>query len=188
MIIFDFDKTLINKDTLYGFYKAAHGNNLSFKFKRIILIISAILYKLKLLNNEGLKKVGVKLFLSKKSKKDLEKCAEIYVKTLDLNSIYQNIFLKYKKEERVIISASPEIYLKKIFPDEKVLGTTLIFEGENTKLGVNCYNFNKLKRFNEAFPNSQIEAVYSDSYADKPLLEKSSKFFIVKDGFIVKRG
>jgi hypothetical protein len=55
VIVFDFDKTLTKKDTLFGFYKFVSVNNLSFKFKRLILLFFSILYKLRIIKNNQLK-------------------------------------------------------------------------------------------------------------------------------------
>lgn len=186
MIIFDFDKTLINKDSLFGFYKAVHGNNTNFKIKRVLLLIGAILYKLKIISNDGLKRLGIFLFLNDQNQKDIEKSSQLYVQTLVLNSLYYDIFLNYPKEKRIIISASPEIYLKKMFPDEKVLGTVLDFKTSKVRLKLNCYKHNKLLRYKQNYPNIPVEAVYSDSYSDKPLFEISNEYHIVKDGNISK--
>jgi phosphoserine phosphatase len=185
MIVFDFDKTLIDKDTLFGFYKAVHGDDLKFKIKRIILLVGAILYKLKIITNDSLKKLGIALFLNKKSQKDIEKVSENYVQKLKLNSIYHNIYLSFPKEKRIIISASPEIYLNKLFPEENILGTILEFKKTKVKLKLNCYSHNKLSRYNEIYSKYPIEAVYSDSYSDKPLFEQSKEVNIIKRGSII---
>ncbi len=184
MILFDFDKTLIDKDTLFGFYKTVHGDNTLFKFKRLIIILVAIIYKLKIINNTRLKKIGITLFLNGKTQAEIEEKAEVYVKGLKLNSIYHDIFLSCPQEKRLIISASPEIYLKKMFPNENVLGTILNFDHKEVKLKLNCYKDGKVLRYNEKYSNIPIDSVYSDSYSDMPLFKKSKDYHIIEKSSI----
>jgi phosphoserine phosphatase len=182
MVVFDFDKTLINKDTLFGFYKIVHGDGLIFKIKHLILLIFAIFYKLKIIDNNKLKKIGIRLFLKGKTKEEIDIAAVNYAKTLKLNRLYDTIFLKTPKEKRIIISASPAVYLKKVFPGEKVLGTLLNYEQNRLKgLKKNCYGKNKVEFLKEIAPDLIIEKVYSDSMSDKPLFEKSEEYYIVKN-------
>lgn len=188
MVIFDFDKTLINKDTLFGFYKMAHGDGVSFKVKRICLLVFAVFYKFKIINNDKLKAVGIYLFLKGKTDQELAEIATEYARHLELNDIYYNRFLKYPKQERLIISASPEIYLHKVFPNEKIIGTSLKFKaGKVTGLDFNCYSNNKLDKLLELYPKSEIKEVYSDSNSDLPLFRISEKYYKVVNGKIKQK-
>ncbi len=52
---------------------------------------------------------------------------------------------------------------------------------ENYKYsGINCHGKEKVRRFYEVFPNSQIHNFYSDSYSDTPLANLADKAFMVK--------
>ena len=186
MVIFDFDKTLINKDTLFGFYRCVHGDNMLFKVKRVLLIFAAILYKLKFIDNDKLKSFGIGLFLKGKSLKEISKLSAVYADSLQLNKIYYDVFLKIPKNERIIISASPEVYLAKVFPDEKVIGTTFKYKNGFLKgLEFNCYGKRKLEKLFLLYPDVYINKVYSDSMSDKPLFEKSKKYYIIKNGILI---
>jgi phosphoserine phosphatase len=79
--VFDFDRTLINKDSLFGFYKLMDGENRFFRLKRYILLIAAVAYKLKLFSNTSLKKIGVYLFLKGKSKSEIDLRSAEYART-----------------------------------------------------------------------------------------------------------
>ena len=63
--VFDFDKTLTTFDTIYGFYNELNKKNLLIPrtIKRLILLIASILYKIRIINNDFLKSIGVWLFL-----------------------------------------------------------------------------------------------------------------------------
>ena len=186
MVIFDFDKTLINKDTLFGFYRCVHGDNMLFKAKRVLLIFAAILYKLKFIDNDRLKSIGINMFLKGKSLKEISNLSVAYADSLQLNKIYYDVFLKIPKNERIIISASPEVYLTKVFPDEKVLGTTFKYKNGFLKgLELNCYGKRKLDKLFLLYPDISLNKVYSDSMSDKPLFDKSKKYYIVKDSKLI---
>jgi HAD superfamily phosphoserine phosphatase-like hydrolase len=174
VIIFDFDKTLIEKDTLFGFYKIVHGNGIIFKIKRLVMLFSAVGYKLKLINNNSLKAIGIGLFLKGKTIEQLTQASIEYANQLKLNKIHRDVFLKIPKDKRIIISASPEIYLHQVFPDENILGTLLSFENNKVVgLKFNCYAEQKWERFKEKYPNIAIDEVYSDSMTDLPLFKNA---------------
>ncbi len=84
------------------------------------------------------------------------------------------------RDDDVIISASPEFLLKPL--EEKLKITVIaskvdIHTGEYT--GLNCYHAEKVNRFRELYPDSQIDDFYSDSYSDEPLALLAKRAFIV---------
>lgn len=186
MTIFDFDKTLTNKDTLYGFYYIIDNKHPLFQIKRLLQIFSAVLYKMKIISNTQLKIIGVKLFLKGKSKQYIHSAAKEYAKKIVLNEIYSNFYLTTNPESRLIISASLEEYLNEIFQCEKVIGSSLLYENGRVKsLEKNMYGKEKLITFQKMFHNSKIDKIYTDSYSDLPLIEKAEEVCIIKNGKIV---
>ncbi|WP_421947811.1 HAD family hydrolase [Phaeodactylibacter xiamenensis] len=187
MVVFDFDKTLTNEDTLWGFYKEVDSSNLFFSFKRGIILFFAILHKVKIINNTVLKKIGVRLFLKGKSRDYLLKKAITYTQKIPLNNIYSIHFLSVPKEKRLIISASFDVYLSILFLGERVIGSSLYFEkGKVLGLEKNMYGEQKKLVLKENGIET-IEALYTDSYSDKPLMEIANCINIVKNGTIVTR-
>jgi len=181
IVVFDFDKTLTNKDTLFGFYKTVAGNDHGFFAKRIILIAAGVLYKVRLLKNDTLKSIGIKLFVKGKTRCELESAAKKYAKQIEFNDIYFNHYQK-ADGEKWIISASPEIYLNLLFPGENVAGTTFNFTEEKAEgLNVNMFGQEK-KRFLNGKGVSIIDEFYTDSQSDKPLMDISKKVYIVEKG------
>ena len=180
MVVFDFDKTLTYKDTLFGFYKEADGKNILFSFKRILLIFFAILLKVRLINNDQLKKIGISLFLRGKSKNEIHHIANQYVQKIELNKIYENIFLKVPKKERLIVTASFEEYLSLLFPTENIIGSKLSYdESKILGLGRNMYNEQKKNELLR-LGISSIDFLYTDSDTDKPLMDLAKRVFIVQ--------
>jgi phosphoserine phosphatase len=183
VIVFDFDKTLTDRDTLFGFYRIVAGSDRLFLLKRIVLLVAGVLYKAGLIKNNTLKRLGIFLFLKGRPRSELEVAAKSYAQQIELNDIYYNHYDKVEGE-KWIVSASPEIYLRYLFTAENVAGTTFTYSGGNVKgLGVNMFGWEKKKYLNEK-GIYHISELYTDSMTDKPLMDIAEKVFLVKDGNI----
>lgn len=187
MIVFDFDKTLTNKDTLFGFYKTASSNGpLLFGCKRAVLLLVAVLYKGRIVSNTSLKRVGVFLFLRGKTKDAISQAARSYCDHIQLNDLYETVYLQTAAKDRLIISASMIDYLNIVFPGEQVYGSTLRFRDDKVSgLLKNMYGKNKLEALRDA-GISGLEAVYTDSNSDSPLIELAEHAYLVQDSHILK--
>jgi phosphoserine phosphatase len=184
-VVFDFDKTLTDTDTLWGFYREVDGNSPVFALKRSLLLLSAFLYKARVINNTQLKRVGVRLFLKGKSRDYLSERAVGYARKIQLNDIYTNHFLATPKEKRWIVSASFELYLQTLFPEEKVVGSSLRFNNEKVSgLEENMYGEKKRYALEERGID-KIECLFTDSYSDRPLMNIAKETNIIKDGIII---
>ena len=88
-------------------------------------------------------------------------------------------YLEQKKDDDVIISASPEFLLKPVCKRLKIknLMASKVDMHSGKYSGVNCHGKEKVKRFYEAFPDGKIDNFYSDSYSDSPLAEIAEKSF-----------
>ncbi len=190
MVVFDFDKTLTYQDTLAGFYKevAVHGskNRVPFLIKRMTLLCFAILYKLKFIDNTALKKIGVALYLKGLSNDEINKHAVNYSKKIKLNTIYEVEYLKTNPDDRIVITASFSDYVKPLFPGEKVFGSELKYVDKKVAgLSVNMYRAEKVNLLiNQGI--QEIDAVYTDSYSDQPLMDIATQCFLVRDNKIQK--
>ena len=181
IVVFDFDKTLTNEDTLFGFYKQVDGKNKLFLFKRILLLFFAILYKISFISNDTLKKIGIFIFLKGKTKEVVEISSIEYAKTISLNTVYKDFFQNYPIEQRLIISASFEDYLLPILPKEQVIGSKLKFHlGKVIGLKENMYGKRKQATLLRLGYTS-IEALYTDSFSDLPLMDVAESVFLVKN-------
>lgn len=96
-------------------------------------------------------------------------------------------YLKMRRPDDVIISASPEFLLA---PVQKELRFHLIatrMDKYSGKIaGVNCHDYEKVRRFFEVYPEGGIENFYSDSLSDAPVANISDNAFLVKGENIVK--
>jgi hypothetical protein len=184
--VFDFDKTLVNRDTLFGFYKRVNKGRRLFFLKRAILLFCAFLYKAGIISNTRLKRIGVSLFLKGISESKILECAIDYAGGIKLNSIYSDYFLNFPKKERCIVSASFIEYLSFVFPGEMVFGSSLqYYENKVVGLKLNMYGKEKLRCLNDnGF--THINSVFTDSYSDSFLMDISKDVYLVKDCQVFK--
>lgn len=187
LVVFDFDKTLTKGDTLLGYYALVNEKDLKFRLKRLMLFGAALCYKLGIIDNDKLKQLGVKLFLCGFGREWLEAKAREYANRIKLNQVYDQNFLSTPKESRMIVSASFEIYLEELFPDEKVIGSELVFsQGRAVGLKKNMFGEAKKKYLREE-GIQYVDCLYTDSYSDLPLMEIAKKVLLVKKGEVIKK-
>lgn len=91
-------------------------------------------------------------------------------------------YMKRDKSKDVIVSASPEFYLKPIC---KTLGVrNLIATKLDIKtgklIGENCYGEEKPLRIINELPGKKFGESYTDSMSDSPMLELASKKYLVR--------
>ena len=92
-------------------------------------------------------------------------------------------YLSMKREDDVIISASPEFLLRPVAEKLNVdlLATPMDIHSGRI-LGRNCHDDEKAIRFREKYPAEQIDAFYSDSLSDAPLARIALHPYLVKHG------
>lgn len=182
MNVFDFDKTIYKNDSSIDFYIFSlirHPSIIKYlPYQKLALLkfLFGVISKTKMKESfycffKGIKDIDkeVELFWNKNSKK--------------INQWY----LDMKKDDDVIISASPTFHLKPIC---KKLGIKVIIASEVDKktgkyTGLNCWGEEKVNRFRSLYENTTPERFYSDSYSDSPMAKISKKAFIVKGNKII---
>ncbi len=175
MNVFDFDNTIYNGDSTADFYFFCLKRH-----KKILLLLPSLLfnfikfYALHIGTKTGFKE---KMYAFLKYC-DIDKDVEDFWNTHICN--IKPFYKKIRKDNDVIISASPEFLLK---PLEKKLNFTVIaskvskYNGKTE--GENCYYEEKVKRFFEIYPKGEIDSFYSDSYSDTPLAKLAKSAYIV---------
>ena len=95
----------------------------------------------------------------------------------------QQWYLEQKRDDDVIISASPEFLLE---PVAEMLGVHLIATKMNPYtgkiIGRNCHDEEKLVRFRKQYPEACVNAFYSDSFSDEPMAAIARAAYLVRDG------
>ena len=94
-------------------------------------------------------------------------------------------YLEQKREDDLIISASPEFLLA---PVCKSLGVNLIgtrMDKHSGKIdGRNCHDEEKVRRFYERYPEGHTEKFYSDSLSDTPMAMIADEAYMLKKHII----
>ncbi len=81
--------------------------------------------------------------------------------------------------EDAVISASPDFLLEGI-RDRLKAQTLICTRTEGSRIAFLCYGKNKVKAFNEHFGGRVIDAFYTDSVNDMPMMKKAAHSYIVK--------
>ena len=187
LVGFDFDKTLTDKDTIFGFYRSVSTNNFVFSIKRVLYLGFVLALKLRIISNFRLKQMGVFLFLRGYKVSEILDAAKIYSTQIDLNEIYTRHFLMVEPKDRFIISASFEEYLQFVFPNEKVFASSLSYRnGKALGLKSNLYGQKKKELLQQIEEIHSLFAFYTDSYSDQPLMDISENVYLVRKGEVTK--
>ena len=179
MNVYDFDQTIFNPDSSYAFvlYCMRH-------YPRAVLYAApgmaayGILHLAKQADTRALKE-KVFSFLPR-----LDDADRIVQEFWEENwSRLEPWYLEQKREDDLIISASPRFLLQ---PVADRLGVHLIatpMDKHTGKIiGNNCHDYEKVTRFYASYPDVKPEAFYSDSLSDAPLARISQQAFLVRKG------
>ena len=183
MNVYDFDGTIYDGDSSIDFYLFCIKKKPVIFWKSIFNQLSgAVLFKLGIISRKRFKEKYF-CFLKRISIDDAL-LNEFW------NQKYSRVkawYLKQKKSDDLVISASPEFLLR---PVCEKLGVSLIasevdiltghFEGEN------CRGEEKVRRFQEQFPDGVIERFYTDSKADLPLMRIAKEAFFVQKQTVIR--
>lgn len=180
VVVFDFDKTLTYKDTVFPFFLDVSRKGIPFFFKVPLFFFCMVLFKLKLISNSTLKRIGVYFFLRNQRLSLLKEKSREFADKIKFNELFMTYDFSDPSEDIYIISASFEIYLKEIFQESvKIIGSDLtIKNGIVQCLGSNCFGERKVELLKEE-NIEKIDMLYTDSLSDLPLAKISSDIIVV---------
>lgn len=174
---YDFDKTIYDGDssTHFFFYMVFHRPYL-LVFAPYFLIMLA-LYAVKIISKKRIKEL---LFFFVPWHKNIEKIVDKFWQK-NANRVF-DWYCKQKKDDDIIISASLDFLLKPIMETLAIKNwMSTKYDVKTGKItGENCYGEEKLRRFNAEFENVKLDAFYSDSMSDLPMMRVADKVFLVK--------
>ena len=195
LAIFDIDYTITKKETLMEFYKYIVSKDI--KNIRFLprALFSGLMYSIKVYDEKRVKEAFLK-FIENIEEKDLVQLTKKFYDER-LSKILYSDALKMIKDLNaqgymiVLISASPEFYVKEFYAIKEVdliIGTK--FKFENGKFirqmdGKNCKGEEKVQRLNKVLKEKNIEVdfensyMFSDSLSDKPLLDLVGKPYLI---------
>lgn len=176
MNVFDFDKTIYKRDSTADFYFYTLVRHPIILIELPITAFYFLRWKLGGCSKTKFKEAMYR-FLGHID--DPEALAEKFWE--DRSGDIKNWYLKMKKPDDLIISASPEFLLRPIC---RKLGVRLIASRVAPKTGhytgLNCWGGEKVRRLKIEYPGFHINKFYSDSHSDEPLACLARKAFIVK--------
>ena len=183
--VFDFDKTLTNKDSVLGFFEYCSAGLPFFRLKKMVYLLFALSTKLGLSSNRFLKNAGIRLFLRDLYRSEIERLGREYSRRIRLNKIYFKYFLK-EHPDAVIASASFHEYLRPIFPDNLVLSSRIAYDAQGlpAQVAFNCFGKHKVEALKEA-GIEKIDLFYTDSLSDLPLIQLAKRVFLVKNEKVI---
>ena len=177
MNVYDFDKTIFKGDSTAKFFFYCLG-----KYPKILFSVPKTIcaFAMFVLGKKEKTQFKQTMYRFLTYIPDIEKTVEAF-----WNKYRDNIFDWYRKDKRnddVIISASPEFLLKEYC--EKTLGVECLMASRvDSKTGVyfgfNCHGEEKVLRFREKYPHSHIDTFCSDSLSDAPLARLAKQSFLV---------
>ena len=180
MNAYDFDGTIYKGDCFIDFY--------FFCFIRrpylIIMLPFQLLFVLFTFYNRKLVKQSFAIYL-------LILPSKIYLVKEFWNKHIGKIkkwYLAQRKDDDIIISASPRFILQEIV--KRLHLKNLICTEMNMHTGFikgkNCYGNEKVARFNNEYPSLKLNAFYSDSKSDLPMMNIAENGYLVKKNKITK--
>jgi HAD superfamily hydrolase (TIGR01490 family) len=187
LAIFDIDYTITRKETLMEFFKYLVSKDIkNIKFLPRALY-SGLMYGIKVYDEKRVKECFLK-FIENIDEAELAKLTKSFYDEKISKILYKDavdMIKKLKKEGYmvVLISASPEFYVKEFYAIKEVdliIGTKFTFEGGKfiRKMdGNNCKGEEKVRRLNKVLKEKNIKVdfknsyMFSDSLSDKPLLD-----------------
>ena len=183
LILYDFDGTIYNGDSSVDFFLFCLAKKPLIVIYIPKMIISVILYKIHIIDKTKMKR---NLFSFLNIISDVDEIVKLFWDK-HIHKIKQ-FYIKRNHSKDIIISASPVFLLQPIANIFKVkeLIATVMDKNTGKIHGINCYGEEKVQRFLKKYKKSQIYEMYSDSYADLPLLLISKKSFIVKGDDIIE--
>lgn len=176
MNTYDFDKTIFYPDSSACFYKYCLAKHTSAVIKSLPkTALKAVKYALGKINTKELKE---QVFAFLAYLPDVDKVVEDFW-SQNMQGLGQ-WYMEQKKDDDIIISASPYFLLKPVCDK---LGVRLIATPMDKKTGriegLNCHDSEKVRRFYEEFPGAKTENFYSDSMSDTPMAQIAEKAWIV---------
>lgn len=180
--VFDFDGTLIKKDSMILFFFRYFDLSIKNVPNFCRLISETLKYFLKIYSQKQFKEKYINLVIDSSRFKDIEALFDDFSKYL-LGLVLETakkkiIEFKKKSYETILLSASPDLYLKKISMGlgfSELICTRAIYSDNRIVINsLNCYGKNKIKMLLNNYKEDRVDwkgsYCYTDSESDRELL------------------
>lgn len=181
--LYDFDKTIYDGDSSTDFFVFSMVRYPSIALNLPKMLGAVIRYKFKKINKTEMKQV---FFSFLKKVPDVDKLVNDFWSTH--SSYIKDYYLKKDHSNDVIISASPEFLLEPITKELKVkkMIASKVDKKTGKFTGLNCHDYEKVKRLNKVYDDYIVKESYSDSLkSDLAILELAKKAYIVKGNKLI---
>jgi HAD superfamily hydrolase (TIGR01490 family) len=191
--VFDFDGTLIKKDSMVLFFLRYFYLSIKNVPNFYRLVYETLKYFLKIYSQKEFKEKYINLVIDSSRFKDIDALFDDFSKYL-LGLVFMGakekiIELKNKGYKTILLSASPDLYLKKISRElgfsELICTETACSDSKIVVSGLNCYGKNKIKMLLDSFREDRVNwkgsYCYSDSESDRALLNLFGNPYIVNN-------
>lgn len=184
MNVYDFDNTIYDGESIYDFFFFVLKKN-PYLIIHIPKVVNCLLkHKQNKITIDKLIEVCEKIvrdFL-KNNKEDTDTIIENFWKKNKKK--LKSEFIKKLTKEDVIITGCPNFLMDYLnLPVREVIGTD--YDIKEGKMKFLCFGENKVKIFNERFPNEKINEFYTDSLSDSPLMQLANRGYLVKKNKII---
>lgn len=186
LALFDFDKTITNKDCYLLFLNQQSSNTRKW-VSNTLLSPSILLYVLGLVSNRFMRRQITFLALRGTDVNKITQLADEFVKKDIPSTINKSVFGKFKQhikngDKVVVVSASLEPYMALWCQNMNVELLCSQLEVRNGRYtgnykGADCCGEEKVRRIKEAYPLEQYDHIYAygDSTEDLPMLGLADK-------------
>jgi phosphatidylglycerophosphatase C len=175
MNVYDFDKTIYDGDSSVHFfiYNLKKQPSLMRFFPR--QLVALVKYKLNKISKTQMKTIVYTYF---QAIPDIDQRVESFWKEHKKN--LQSWYLQQRRDDDVIISASPTFLLKPICNELNVaLIASEVDKKTGENLSENCYEHEKPIRFAKLYDINEMDTFYSDSRSDSPMADLAKKAVLV---------
>ncbi len=180
MTIYDFDKTIYDGDSTVDFFLFCMKKRPRLVRFLPLAIRLSLMYKLCIISYKDFLRAGERTLRVAAAQFD------------DLNALIcefwdkhehkiKDFYLAQKREDDLILSGSCEILLDEIcrrLGIRHYIGSRL--DLRQGRIEFLCYHENKVKAFSERYPGAEIEAFYTDSMLDLPMMREADIVYLVK--------
>ena len=181
---YDFDKTIYAGNSFADFYFYCLVRRPYIILLLPYQLILSILYLLRVLNRKQYKQAfHCYLFFVFGKMQMVDKFWQTRINRI------KSWYLAQKQENDVIVSASPEFFLRPVCEQLGLKNLVATDMDMRTGLirGENCYRQNKVKMFQQKFgTNTKLASFYSDSKKDMPMMLLAAKKYFVKGDVVTE--
>lgn len=180
MTIYDFDKTIYDGDSTVDFFLFCMKKRPRLVRFLPLAIKLSLMYKFCIITYEDFLRAGERtLGVAVRELDDIDGLVREFWDKHEHK--IKKFYLEQKRDDDLILSGSCEILLDEICRRLKIrnyIGSRLDLHAG--KIEFLCYHENKVRALSERYPDAEIDAFYTDSMLDLPMMREADIVYLVK--------